>query len=123
MYIITLESPLALLHSIALLVHENYIMFETKQVGEHKSQNTLSQIPLNDFSSRCVFSCMQCSFVVEQIVSASHARLFRAVGVCPGREGPETNERSSLSNLGPGTKHGCHVRRALTKGRGCRERR
>jgi len=25
MYSITLESPLALLHSIALLVHENYI--------------------------------------------------------------------------------------------------
>ena len=43
MYSITLESPLALLQSIALLVHENYIMFETKQVGERKSQNTLSQ--------------------------------------------------------------------------------
>jgi hypothetical protein len=40
MYSITLESPLALLQSIALLVHENYIMFETKQVGERKSQKT-----------------------------------------------------------------------------------
>jgi len=42
MYIITLESPLALLHSIALLVHENYIMFETKQVGEQKSKHTFT---------------------------------------------------------------------------------
>jgi hypothetical protein len=56
MYIITLESPLALLHSIALLVHENYfIMFETKQVGEHKSQNTLSQIPLTTFPVEVCF--------------------------------------------------------------------
>ena len=52
MYSITLESPLALLHSIALLVYMKttlIIMFETKQVGEHKSQNTLSQIPLTTF--------------------------------------------------------------------------
>jgi len=49
MYSITLESPLALLHRLVYMKTTLIIMFETKQVGEHKSQNTLSQIPLTTF--------------------------------------------------------------------------